>query len=201
MLGKRVKVKFLDVDEEEGKIVVSQRRAANELRPELKRGELVAATVTGLRAYGAFCEIDGGMSGLLHISQISSERIDSLEKLFSVGQKLKVFMIHRHNHSIITLHQVMVLDCDRATGRVALATKPLESAPGEMLRDAAGVIERAEETARRYHERVEAEKAARQAAANDIVMSLSGGHGSGVGGQSGGMAVAEAIESMSVHSL
>jgi len=162
------------VDENEGKLVVSQKRASNDLKPDLKRGEVVEATVTGLRAYGVFLEVEGGISGLLHISQISSERIDNLEKFFSVGQKLRV----------------MVIDHDRQSGRVALATKPLEQAPGEMLRDSAGVFERAVETAKKYHERVEADKQARQAAANDIVMSLSGASEGNVG------AVAETIESL-----
>ena len=134
----------------------------------------MGATVTGLRPYGVFLEVEGGISGLLHISQISSERIDSLERFFSVGQKLKV----------------MVIDHDRSTGRVALATKPLEQVPGEMLKDSAGVFERAVETAKKYHERVEADKQARQAAANDIVMSLSGASEGNVG------AVAETIESL-----
>jgi small subunit ribosomal protein S1 len=53
-------------------------------------GSVVSGTVTGLRQYGAFLELEGGMAGLLHISQISYERIDNLEQLFSVGQKCKV---------------------------------------------------------------------------------------------------------------
>ena len=52
-------VKFLDVDESEGKMVVSQKRASNELKPELRRGEVVDATVTGLRPYGVFLEVQG----------------------------------------------------------------------------------------------------------------------------------------------
>jgi S1 RNA binding domain len=47
-------------------------------------------TITGLRNYGAFLELDGGMAGLLHISQISYERVDSLETLFTIGQRCKV---------------------------------------------------------------------------------------------------------------
>ena len=164
----------MDVDETEGKLVVSQKRASNDLKPDLKRGEVVNAAVTGLRPYGVFLEIEGGLAGLLHISQISSERIDNLEKFFTVGQKLRV----------------VVIDHDRNTGRVALATKPLERTPGEMLRDAEAVYENAVETAKKYHERVEADKLARQAAANDIVMSLSGASEGNVG------TVAEAIESM-----
>ena len=55
-----------------------------------RSGSVVSGTVTGLRPYGAFLELEGGMAGLLHISQISYERIDNLDQLLSVGQKCKV---------------------------------------------------------------------------------------------------------------
>jgi small subunit ribosomal protein S1 len=86
----------LDVNEEEGKLVVSQRRALVESAAEIKRGEVVSGTVTGLRQYGAFLELDGGMNGLLHISQISYDRIENVENVFTIGQRVKV----RHDTSV-----------------------------------------------------------------------------------------------------
>lgn len=84
-------MKFLDVNEDEGKLVVSQKRATAGANPsDLKRGEVIAGTITGLRPYGAFLELEGGCAGLLHISQISYDRIDNLEALFTIGQKCKV---------------------------------------------------------------------------------------------------------------
>lgn len=154
-----MQVKFLDANEEEGKLVVSQRRAAAELHTtDFKRGGVFSGTVTGLRNYGVFVELDGGLAGLLHISQITYDRIDHLENLFSVGQKCKV----------------MILDYDKVNNRVALSTKALEPNPGDMLRDMGKVFENAEETARKYQERMEAEKLAREAAAKDIVAGLAG---------------------------
>ena len=50
----------------------------------------LSGTITGLRNYGAFLELDGGMAGLLHISQISYDRVDNLETLFTIGQRCKV---------------------------------------------------------------------------------------------------------------
>ena len=72
---------MLDVIEEEGKLVVSQRLALAASAPALPRGSLVAGTVTGLRPYGAFLEVEGGYSGLLHISQISSDRVDDVSQV------------------------------------------------------------------------------------------------------------------------
>jgi predicted RNA-binding protein with RPS1 domain len=119
---------------------------------------VVSGTITGLRQYGAFLELDGGIAGLLHISQISYDRIDNLEKLFQIGQRAKV----------------MIIDHDKANSRLALSTKTLETNPGEMLRDMESVFANAEETARKFHERMDAERKAREAAAKDIVAGLGG---------------------------
>jgi len=156
LIGQKLMVKFLDVVEEEGKVVISQRRALADNAPALERGAVVQGTVTGLRNYGAFLELDGGSAGLLHISQISYDRIENLDALFSIGQRVKV----------------MILDHDKSTGRVALSTKTLEPSPGDMLRDMENVFASAEETAKRYHERQESERVAREAAAKDIVAGL-----------------------------
>lgn len=179
LIGTTLKVKFLDVNEEEGKLVVSQRRALMESQTqELKRGEVVTGTVTGLRQYGAFLELDGGMAGLLHISQISYDRIDNLENVFQIGQRCKV----------------MILEHDKVNSRVALSTKTLEPSPGDMLKDMKMVFEKAEETAKKYHQRLDAERAAREAAAKDIVAGLGGAmDGTGVDPL---VSVAESIESI-----
>jgi small subunit ribosomal protein S1 len=159
IIGNTVKVKFLDVNESEGKLVISQRRALMENQnTDMTRGEVVSGTVTGLRQYGAFLELDGGIAGLLHISQISYDRIESLESLFTIGQRCKV----------------MILEHDKANGRVALSTKTLEPSPGDMLKDMQSVFDNAEETAKKYHERMESERQAREAAAKDIVAGLGG---------------------------
>ena len=181
LIGTTLKVKFLDVNEEEGKIVVSQRRALMETQnADLKRGEVVSGTVTGLRQYGAFLELDGGVAGLLHISQISYDRIDNLENIFTIGQRCKV----------------MILEHDKVNSRVALSTKVLEPQPGDMLKDMKAVFEKAEETAKKYHQRLEAERAAREAAAKDIVAGLGGAIGEGGNGVDPLVSVAESIESI-----
>ena len=77
--------------------MISQRRALTEFQTSnLKKGDVVTGTITGLRNYGAFLELEGGMAGLLHISQISYDRIDNLENLFQIGQKCKVDPIITH---------------------------------------------------------------------------------------------------------
>jgi small subunit ribosomal protein S1 len=96
------------------------------------------------------------MSGLLHISQISYDRIDDLEKVLQPNMRVKC----------------MIIDHDKVNGRIALSTKTLEPQPGDMLRDANMVFEKAEETAKAYLEKMERERQQREEAARDVVLSL-----------------------------
>ena len=139
-------------------MVISQRRHLSDVAPTLVPGEVIGAKVTGLRNYGAFLELDGGSAGLLHISQISADRIDNLETLFTVGQRVKV----------------MILSHDKLNGRVALSTKALEPNAGDMLKDMNAVFEKAEATAVRYKQRIDTERIARETAAQNIVAGLGG---------------------------
>lgn len=68
----------------------------------------------------------------------------------------------------------MVYEVDKATGKLAFSTKALEASPGEMLRDMTAVFNNAEENARKYMEKLENERLAREAAAKDIVAGLGG---------------------------
>jgi len=156
LVGQTLPLKFLEVNQEDNKLVVSNRRAVVEQQmSDLSRGDIIPGMVKALKPYGAFVEV-GGMSGLLHISQISYDRIEDLEKVLQPGQQVKC----------------MIIDHDKVNGRIALSTKTLEPEPGDMLRDSAKVFELAEETAKKYHERMEAERKAREEAAKDIVMGL-----------------------------
>ena len=103
--------------------------------------------MSSVKPYGAFIDIGNGVSGLLHISQISHDRIANVEKVLSEGDRIKV----------------MILSQDREKGRVALCTKKLEPTPGDMLRDPALVYEKAEEMAALFRERVAAAEAAARA--------------------------------------
>merc|ERR1712125_273715 len=156
LIGQSLPLKFLEVNQESNKLVVTNRRAVVEQQmKDLSRGDIIDGIVKALKPYGAFVEV-GGMSGLLHISQISYDRIEDLEKVLQPGQQVKC----------------MIIDHDKVNGRIALSTKTLEPEPGDMLRDSAKVFELAEETAAKYHERMEAERKAREESAKSIVVSL-----------------------------
>lgn len=156
LIGQKLPLKFLEVNQDENKLVVSNRRAVvEEQMSDLSRGDVIEGIVKALKPYGAFVEV-GGMSGLLHISQISMDRIVDLEKVLQPGQKVKC----------------MIIDHDKQNGRIALSTKTLEPEPGDMIKDPERVYEMAEETAAKYHEQQEVERKKREASAKDIVLGL-----------------------------
>ncbi len=156
LIGEKLPLKFLEVNQENNKLVVSNRKAVVETQmADLSRGDLVEGIVQALKPYGAFIEV-GGMSGLLHISQISYDRIEDLEQVLQPGMAVKC----------------MIIDHDKVNGRIALSTKTLEPSPGDMLRDSAKVFEMAEESAEKYHTKMEEERKARESAARDIVLGL-----------------------------
>ena len=156
IIGQTLPLKFLEVNQENNKLVVSNRKAVVEQQmSDLSRGDVVAGLVKALKPYGAFVEV-GGMSGLLHISQISHDRIEDLEAVLQPGMQIKC----------------MIIDHDKLNGRIALATKTLEYEPGVILKDPAQVFEKAEETAAAYLQKMEQEKQEREAAAREVVMAL-----------------------------
>ena len=66
----------------------------------------------------------------------------------------------------------MVISQDKGKGRVALSTKTLEQEPGDMIKDRQKVFDSAEDTAAKYQERIEAERKAREEAAQDAIFGL-----------------------------
>jgi len=181
LIGQKLPLKFLEVNQDENKLVVSNRRAVVEDQmSDLSRGDVIEGIVKALKPYGAFVEV-GGMSGLLHISQISMDRIVDLEKVLQPGQKVKC----------------MIIDHDKQNGRIALSTKTLEPEPGDMIKDPERVYEMAEETARIYHEKQEAERKKREASAKDIVMGLGDALDDlGVGSEDGGDESSDNLDSL-----
>lgn len=155
-VGKVVPLKFLEVDQAKNRLVVSNRRAMVETKlTNLEPGQLVSGVVRSIKPYGAFVDI-GGITGLLHISQISHDHITDVTKVLSEGQEIAA----------------MILTQDKEKGRFSLSTKTLEAEPGDMLRDPENVKKNAAATVARYHERLQAEQQARDQAASELVAGL-----------------------------
>lgn len=57
---------------------------------QIEAGSILQGKVTGIAAFGAFVELEGGKTGLVHISEISNEYVEDISKHLTVGQEVKV---------------------------------------------------------------------------------------------------------------
>lgn len=97
-IGKQVEAKVITVDESAKKLVLSVKAVLKEREAEHDRekmamlvpGSVFEGTVESLMPYGAFVQMDNGLTGLVHISKISMKRIKKPSEVLSVGQKVKV---------------------------------------------------------------------------------------------------------------
>lgn len=107
-LGKDVEVRVITVDQSRKKLVLSAKVIAREKADEehnhkismLIPGTVVEGTVESLMPYGAFVNIGNGLSGLVHISQISTRRIKKPGEILKVGQNVKAKILNTNDNKI-----------------------------------------------------------------------------------------------------
>lgn len=129
LIGQSITGILIEVDPEQNRLVLSQREAAKaDAMGEIIAGRITEGEVVNIKPYGVFVELAAGVTGLLHIKQVSQKRVESLEDLFSVGENIKV----------------MIVDVDEYQGRIALSTKELEYYPGQILEQKSEVMAKAE---------------------------------------------------------
>jgi len=122
--GKSVEFKVIELDNDRKRGIGSCVAVNAESKKELvenfwntaKIGDVVEGTVSGLASFGAFVDL-GGIEGLIHISEISWNRIGSPADVFKLGQKVRV----------------LIKDINRETGRVSLSYKQILGDPWEIF--------------------------------------------------------------------
>ena len=57
---------------------------------EFEEGQIFSGVVTSIKEFGAFVEFAPGKEGMVHISKISKERINHVEDVLTLGDKVKV---------------------------------------------------------------------------------------------------------------
>ena len=94
--GKTLQVEVIDVDRDANRLIFAQKKDAKELE-ELKKllskieiGQKYEGEVKSVLPFGVFVQIEGGIVGLVHISEIAWEKVDDPTKFFKVGQKVEV---------------------------------------------------------------------------------------------------------------
>jgi small subunit ribosomal protein S1 len=120
MVDEPITVTVIEVDRERRRLILSERVALQETRESLKdrlldeldEGDVRTGRVTSLADFGAFVNIDGA-DGLVHLSEISWERIEHPREVLSVGQEV----------------QVKVIGVDRDRKRIGLSIRQLQDDP------------------------------------------------------------------------
>ncbi len=96
LIDKSLRVRILDISRKDNKLIFSEKEAVKEDMQarfaELKVGDEVKGVVTGVIDFGAFVNVDG-IEGLIHISEISWERVDNPRNYVKVGDKVTAKII------------------------------------------------------------------------------------------------------------
>lgn len=107
-LGKTLKARVITVDKEKKKLVLSAKvvlkdEAAREHARKIAMvipGSVLEGTVESLMPYGAFINLGDGLSGLVHISQISQKRIKKPSEVLAVGDQVKAKVLNTNDGKI-----------------------------------------------------------------------------------------------------
>ena len=120
MVGEEISVQVIEVDRNRRRLILSERQAINETRESLKDrllddlqvGDVRKGRVTSLAEFGAFVNIEGA-DGLVHLSEVSWERVQHPNEVLKIGQEVKV--------------QVITIDRDQK--RIGLSIRRLQEDP------------------------------------------------------------------------
>ncbi len=124
LVNQRIPVKVLEVNRKRNRLIVSQKAAEDEDRARrredlfsrLQVGDEVTGTVSGITSYGAFVDI-GGADGLIHISELSWDRVSRVNDVIQLGDHVRV----------------KVIKLDPENNRISLSLRQLQQDPWERL--------------------------------------------------------------------
>ena len=123
-LDQKIKVVVLDFNEQQKRIALGLKQLSSHpwdgLDANLKVGDTVKGKVVLIADYGAFVEIEPGVEGLIHVSEMSwSPRLHSAQEFLKVGDEV----------------EAQILTLDRETRKMSLGLKQLTSNPWENIHD------------------------------------------------------------------
>jgi small subunit ribosomal protein S1 len=118
-VGKQLEVKIIEVDKKFNRLVFSEREAHPEeakfpkLDLAFKEGDILEGKVNKILPFGILVSLPGSIDGLVHISEVSWERVGNLEELFKIDDTIRA----------------IVTSIDPNTGKVSLSIKKLQDDP------------------------------------------------------------------------
>ena len=118
-VGKEFTTRVIDVNERENKLIVSEKQAQDEERlkqlEKYKEGDVVEGKVSAITDFGVFVEFDSSFEGLIHISELSWQRVNNPSDIVKPGDAIKT--------------QIISID----GGKIFLSLKRLEKNPWEQV--------------------------------------------------------------------
>lgn len=118
-IGDRVKVKILSMNEEKGKISLGLKQTTPEpwsvIEEKYQVGQVVTGKVVQIKEYGAFVELEPGLDGLVHISEVAHKRVNDIAEELTLGQTV----------------EAKILEIDTERKRISLSIKRTVEAPAE----------------------------------------------------------------------
>lgn len=126
LVGKKLKLKVIELDRERNRLILSERAAMRETRKaqkehlleNLKEGDVLSGTVTSVADFGVFVDL-GGVDGMIHLSEMSWTKIGHPRDVVQVGDQV----------------QVQVLNVERERERIALSLKRLTKEPWQTVEE------------------------------------------------------------------
>ncbi len=110
-IGERIDVKILSMNTDKGKISLGLKQTQPEpwsvIDSKYTPGQVISGNVVQIKEYGAFVELEPGLDGLVHISEIAHKRVTNIADELSIGQMV----------------QAKILDIDRERRRISLSIK------------------------------------------------------------------------------
>ncbi|HZK01767.1 MAG TPA: 30S ribosomal protein S1, partial [Anaerovoracaceae bacterium] len=110
-IGERIDVKILSMNSEKGKISLGLKQTQPEpwsvIDERYEAGQTISGKVVQIKEYGAFVELEPGLDGLVHISEIAHKRVTNIMDELSIGE----------------IVQIKILDIDKERRRISLSIK------------------------------------------------------------------------------
>jgi small subunit ribosomal protein S1 len=100
LIGENIKTRISELNREKNRIILSEKMVTQErdlaqreeTLKKIKEGETLEGTVSGITPYGIFVNAQG-LEGLVHLSELSWDKVEDIGKLYSVGDKVNVMVI------------------------------------------------------------------------------------------------------------
>lgn len=112
--GQEFEVKVMTLEENEEKLVVSEKDAWNEKQKDVisqyKVGSVVEGKITAITDFGVFISFGDNLEGLIHISELAWQRIDDPSDLFKVGDTIKAEVINVDGSKIFLSAKKLIAD-------------------------------------------------------------------------------------------